>query len=99
MVVYPQSDIDAYPGIRLTNLDDEIKVFYEALESARDDMRRLSKRMKATVAEEEHALFDVYLRILDKDSLGAEVEQVIREEKISAQAALATVIKKHVSHI
>ena len=97
VVVYPLADIDAVPRNPVEELDDEINVFYEALEAAREDMRRLSKRMKATVAEEEHALFDVYLRILDKDSLGAEVEQVIRDENISAQAALATVIKKHVS--
>ncbi|BCA97036.1 phosphoenolpyruvate--protein phosphotransferase [Legionella antarctica] len=97
VVVYPLSDIDAVPRNSVEDLDHEISDFYEALEAARDDMRRLSRRMKATVAEEEHALFDVYLRILDKDSLGAEVEYVIREEHISAQAALATVIKKHVS--
>lgn len=97
VLVYPMSDIDAVPRNPVHNLKEEIKVFYEALDSAREDMRRLSKRMEASVAEEEHALFDVYLRILDKDSLGSEVEQVIREEKICAQAALATVIKKHVS--
>jgi phosphotransferase system enzyme I (PtsP) len=97
VVVYPLSDIDAVPRNPAEDLEHEIAVFYKALDAARDDMRRLSKRMKSTVAEEEHALFDVYLRILDKDSLGSEVEQVIREEKISAQAALATVIKKHVS--
>lgn len=97
MVVYPQSDIDAVPRTTVDDIEDEISTFFEALESAREDMRRLSKRMKSTVAEEEHALFDVYLRILDKDNLGVEVEQVIREEKISAQSALAIVIKKHVS--
>jgi phosphotransferase system enzyme I (PtsP) len=97
VVVYPSADIDAVPRTPLEDLDHEIAVFYEALETAREDMRRLSNRMKATVAEEERALFDVYLRILDKDSLGAEVEQVIREEELNAQAALAIVIKKHVS--
>lgn len=97
VVVYPVADIDAVPRNMVEELEDEIQVFYEALDTAREDMRRLSKRMKATVAEEEYALFDVYLRILDKDSLGAEVEEVIRAEKISAQAALATVIKNHVS--
>ncbi|STX68377.1 phosphotransferase system, enzyme I, PtsP [Legionella pneumophila] len=96
VVVYPPADIDAVPRNPVEELEDEINAFYEALETTRDDIRRLSKRMKETVAEEEHALFDVYLRILDRDSLGAEVEHVIREEKISAQAALATVIKKHV---
>lgn len=99
VVVYPQSDVDAVPRTTIESdaIDEEIALFNEALDSARDDMRRLSKRMKANIAEEEHALFDVYLRILDKDSLGVEVELVIREEQISAQAALAAVIKKHVS--
>lgn len=97
VVVYPQSDVDAVPRTAIEDVEHEVLVFHEALDSARDDMRRLSKRMKANIAEEEHALFDVYLRILDKDSLGVEVELIIREEKISAQAALAAVIKKHVS--
>jgi phosphotransferase system enzyme I (PtsP) len=97
IVVYPSSDIDAVPRHQAEDIEDEVEVFYQALETARDDMRRLSKRMKATVAADEHALFDVYLRILDDDSLGAEVEQEIREEKINAQAALASIIKKHVA--
>jgi len=97
VVVYPPADIDAVPRNPVEELDDEIQVFYAALEATREDMFRLGRRMKSVVAEEEHALFDVYIRILDKDSLGAEVEEVIREEKISAQAALATVIKKHIA--
>ncbi|VEB32528.1 phosphoenolpyruvate-protein phosphotransferase PtsP [Legionella sainthelensi] len=97
VVVYPPADIDAVPLHPVETLDEEIKAFYEALESTREDMHRLSKRMKAVVAEDEHALFDVYLRILDKDSLGVEVEHVIRKEKIGAQAALSTVVKKHIA--
>lgn len=96
VVVYPRGDIDVVPRSLVDDVDAESQVFYEALDSAREDMRRLSKRMKATVAEDEHALFDVYLRILDKESLGAEVEKIIREESLNAQAALVTVIKKHV---
>lgn len=96
VVVYPPADIDAVPRHSTDGVDEEIHIFYEALQAAREDMQRLSRRMKSTVAEDEHALFDVYLRILDKDSLGAEVEEVIRDEQISAQAALSTVIKKHV---
>ena len=85
-----------YRVIRLMGLKKKFKPFFEALQTAREDMQRLSKRMKSTVAEDEHALFDVYVRILDKESLGAEVEQVIRAEQISAQAALSAVIKKHI---
>lgn len=98
VVVYPPADIDAVPRnlIEDADLEEEVAIFLEALQTAREDMQRLSKRMKSTVAEDEHALFDVYVRILDKDSLGLEVEQVIRSEKLSSQAALSAVIKKHV---
>ncbi|CDZ76315.1 Phosphoenolpyruvate-protein phosphotransferase [Legionella massiliensis] len=96
VIIYPPADIDAVPRHTVDGVEEEIATFYEALQAAREDMQRLSRRMKSTVAEDEHALFDVYVRILDKDSLGAEVEHVIREEQISAQAALSTVIKKHI---
>src|SRR5690606_5851305 len=78
VVVYPPADIDAVPRQIIDDIDAEVAIFFEALQAAREDMQRLSRRMKTTVAEDEHALFDVYLRILDKDSLGAEVEDVIR---------------------
>lgn len=96
VVIYPAADIDAVPRHTVENIEQEVDLFFEALQAAREDMQRLSKRMKSTVAEDEHALFDVYIRILDKDSLGAEVTDVIRQDKLSAQAALSTVIKKHV---
>ena len=97
IVVYPLADIDAVPRHLTEHIEEEVQLFHDALEAAREDIRRLGKRMKSNVAEEEHALFDVYLRILDKDSLGEEVEMVIREEHLSAQAALSVVIKKHVA--
>ncbi len=97
VVIYPAADIDAVPRLHVDDIDNEIALFYAALKVARDNMHRLGRRMKAAVSEDEHALFDVYLHILDKDSLGAEVVEEIRQEKISAQSALAVVIKKHVS--
>ena len=96
VIVYPLADIDSVPRHIVEDLDHEIAIFYEALQTARDNMSRLGRRIKSSIDEEEHALFDVYLRILDKDNLGAEVEHVIRNEHLSAQAALAAVIKKHV---
>jgi len=96
VVVYPPADIDAVPRHIIEDVKHEIDVFHEALDAARDTMRRLSRRMHASVPENEHSLFDVYLRILDKENLGAEVERSIREEKLCAQSALADVIKRHV---
>lgn len=96
VVVYPPADIDAVPRQTVEDIEAEIEIFNVALYAARENMHRLGRRMKSSIHEDEHALFDVYLRILDKDSLGSEVVQEIRKDHLSAQAALASVIKKHV---
>jgi len=96
VVIYPPADIDAVPRITVDDIEHEITIFYEALKTARENMHRLGRRMKLSIDEDEHALFDVYLHILDNDSLGADVVEEIRNEQLSAQAALATVIKRHV---
>lgn len=96
VVIYPPADIDAVPKHFIDDIDAEITIFFQALQETRDNMHRLSRRMKSSVSDDEHALFDVYLRILDQDSLGAEVVHEIRTEQLGAQAALAAVIKKHI---
>lgn len=96
VVIYPAADIDAVPRHTIDDPVAESNVFLEALSQTREHMHRLSRRMRSNVAEEEHALFDVYLRILDDDNLGAEVIEVIHQKRFSAQAALCDVIKKHV---
>ncbi|HVT63404.1 MAG TPA: phosphoenolpyruvate--protein phosphotransferase [Legionellaceae bacterium] len=96
VVIYPPADIDAVPRHFVDDVEAEVAIFFKALQAARDNMHRLSRRIKSSVADEEHALFDVYLRILDQDSLGEEVAQDIRKEHLGAQAALAGVIKRHI---
>lgn len=96
VIIYPPADIDSVPRQLVENIEEEVAIFYEALQRARNNMRRLGRRIKASVGDEEHALFDVYLRMLDKDNLGLEVVHEIQRERLSAKAALAAVIKKHV---
>ncbi len=99
VVIYPAADLDTVPAHDVEDVEAEVEVFDKALEAAREDMRRLSRRVQSTVAEQEQALFDVYLKILDKNGLGNEVSALIRKETLSAQAALASVIKKHVNQL
>jgi phosphotransferase system, enzyme I, PtsP len=96
VVIYPPADIDAVPRHIVEDIAFEEDIFYKALQTTRENMQRLSKRMKSSVAADEHALFDVYIKILEQESLGAEVVNEIRTEKLGAQSALATVIKRHV---
>lgn len=96
VIIYPPADIDSVPRQFIDNVEEEIAVFYDALQRAKNKMRRLGRRIKASVGDEEHALFDVYLRMLDKEHLGFEVAHEIQRDRLSAKAALAAVIKKHV---
>src|SRR3990167_7361768 len=96
IVIYPPADIDAVPKIIVDDIAAEEDVFYAALQATRENMQKLSKRMKSSIASDEHALFDVYIKILEQESLGAEVANEIRQEKLGAQSALAAVIKRHV---
>lgn len=96
IVVYPVADIEAVPRRPTDNVDEEVAIFYTALKVARDNMQRLGRRLLSLIDEEEHVLFDVYLRILADDGIGSEVEEEIRGEGLTAQAALAAVIKRHV---
>lgn len=95
VVVYPLAELESVPRQLTDEIDEEIVLFNEALASAREDIKRLKKRLNTSVGKEEKALFDVYLRILDDASLGYEVIQEIKQEHLTAQSALAQVIKKH----
>lgn len=97
IVIYPPADIDVVPRIIVEDTAAEEDIFYRALQTTRENMHKLSKRMKASVANDEHLLFDVYIKILDQESLGAEVVNEIKTEKLGAQAALAAVIKRHIA--
>ncbi len=96
VVVYPPADIDAVPRHFIDDVEAEVDIFLGALHATRENMHRLSRRMKSSVADDEHALFEVYLRILEQENLGSEVVDEIRAEKLGAQAALAAVIKRHI---
>lgn len=96
VVSYPAADIDAVPRHITENVEQELELFFNALQATRDHMHRLSRRMKSSVSEHEHALFDVYLGVLDNNGLGADVAHEIRHEHLSAQSALACVIQRQV---
>ncbi len=94
--VFPLADLNAVPDRLVENVDAEVAFFLEALEAARNDIRALADRIKTALPQEEQALFDVYINILEKTGLGEEVIDIIRAKKLWAQAALRDVIAQHV---
>ncbi len=97
LMVYPKADIAAVPDRKIDDVDAEIAFFEDALGSTREDIQALSEKLSETLPPEEQALFDAYLSILDRASLGEEVINEIRQHNW-AQGALRIVIERHVKN-
>ena len=96
LVVFPPADLDAIPDRTPQNVDDEVDSFYQALDAVRKDIRRVSSRLSKHISSDEKALFDVYLKILDDNSLAAEIVNLIKQGNW-APGALRQVVKLHIS--
>ncbi|AEF53680.1 phosphoenolpyruvate--protein phosphotransferase [Marinomonas posidonica] len=95
VVVFPPADLDVIPDRETTNPEQEIDDFYQALDAVRRDIRDASNRISQHLSVDEKALFDVYLKILDDNSIAGEVVKKIKEGQW-AQGALRQVIKAHI---
>ena len=65
-----------------------------AIESVREDIRRISEQFSASLPPEELALFDVYLHMLDDNALAGDIRERVRKGSW-AQGALKQVIHEH----
>ena len=95
VVIFPSEDIDAIPDRPAEDVDGELKLFQDAVEQVKEDIRRLSERMEQVLPTEDKALFDAYLLMLDGDSLVRATEDRIRDGNW-APAALRDTVKEHV---
>ena len=96
-VVFPLADLDAVPDRKPESIPREVRIFRIALQAVRQDIRDLQVRLEDSLRMEERDLFDVYLRVLDNNSLGGEIVQKIREGHWS-QGALRIVVQHYVKN-
>lgn len=94
-VIAPSTDLDAVPTRFTDDPRKEEVLFRKALASTRDDMKVLNKGLVGKLNDEERALFDVYIRMLDDHSLGGEVVEKIKAG-YTAQSAWSAVVLDHV---
>jgi len=95
VVVAPPADLKAVPIRKIDDVDAERCLLRQAMEQTKRDIRALDDSMVGKLSDEERALFDVYVRMLDDHALGGEVISLI-EEGLTAQSAWAQVVLKHV---
>lgn len=93
-VMYPPADIDAIPDRHVTDIEKEITIFNQALEAVATDIKNLSTRLKDVLPEEDRALFDVYLLMLNSQAISGITQERIREGNW-APGALRQTIQEH----
>ncbi|PKM21979.1 MAG: phosphoenolpyruvate-protein phosphotransferase PtsP [Gammaproteobacteria bacterium HGW-Gammaproteobacteria-14] len=95
MLIYPAAELASVPDRGADNIEAEVALLDAALVKARAEIRALAERASRSLGPEEQALFEVYLRMLDRHALAGEVVTKIREGNW-AQGALRMVIDEHV---
>ncbi len=94
VVIYPPADIDAIPDKHRSNVEKEIELFDTAVESVVKDITELSERLKDVLPDEDRALFDVYLLMLNSQAISGITRDRIREGNW-APGALRQTIQEH----
>lgn len=93
--LYPSADLSSVPDRPAEDINAEIALLDSALVKARKEIRTLAERASRSLGREEQALFEVYLRMLDRHAIAGEVVEKIRTGEW-AQGALRMVIDEHV---
>ncbi len=94
VVIYPPADIDAIPDRHILDTEKEVEVFDAAVKSVVNDITKLSERLKNVLPEEDRALFDVYLLMLNSQAISGITRDRIREGNW-APGALRQTIQEH----
>ncbi|MEH6446491.1 MAG: phosphoenolpyruvate--protein phosphotransferase [Oceanospirillaceae bacterium] len=94
LIVTQSAQLDAVAEREIQDTIAEVKLFEAALNFVRSDIRLASERLAEKLGEQEKELFDVYLRMLDDNSLAGEIIKRI-EGHSCAQWALSSVIIEH----
>ena len=97
VVVSPGADLYSVPKRIVKNRRAELRAFKDALSQVRLDVRSVADNLSDQLNAEDHALFDVYLGILDDSTIGAEVAGLIKAGNW-AQGALSKVMIEHIRH-
>ncbi|MEW5839181.1 MAG: phosphoenolpyruvate--protein phosphotransferase [Pseudomonadota bacterium] len=91
VVVYPQADLDGVPDRQCDDAEQELARLHAARQAVRQDFAALRQGMSSRVTEEECALFDAFVMMLDSESLLQGMEKRIRAGQWAPAALRDTV--------
>ncbi|MEQ8858349.1 MAG: phosphoenolpyruvate--protein phosphotransferase [Pseudomonadales bacterium] len=95
VVMQPPASLEGVPERQAEDVTTELLVLDRAINSVRDDIRRISEEFAQSLPREELALFDAYLHMLDDNALAGDMRERV-QRGVWAQGALKQVIREHV---
>ncbi|MFU8814212.1 MAG: phosphoenolpyruvate--protein phosphotransferase [Pseudomonadales bacterium] len=95
VVVQPPASLEGVPERQAEDITTELMVLDRAVNSVREDIRRIGVDFAQSLPREELALFDAYLHMLDDDALAGDIRERVHRGQW-AQGALKQVIREHV---
>jgi len=95
VVVQPYADLDSVPNKTITDIERELGLFANAVLMVKKDIKNLASKLASKINQQEQALFDVYLLMLEDDSLPLEINTIIKTG-VWAQGAVREVISAHI---
>ncbi|MEM7004147.1 MAG: phosphoenolpyruvate--protein phosphotransferase, partial [Pseudomonadota bacterium] len=96
VMVHPVADLDTVPERTAHSPTTELQLFERALHAVRDQMQGLIEQLADSLPEQELALFDAFLHMLDDNALAGDIRTRIQEGQW-AQGAVKQVIREHVN--
>ena len=94
VLVHPPASLEAVTDRVIEDVSTELMVLDRAIDSVREDIRRISRQFEGSLPPEELALFEVYLHMLDDNALAGSIRDRVRKGSW-AQGALKQVIYEH----
>jgi len=93
-VLYPSADLNAVPDRTIKDIEKEERIFRQAVEGVRQDIKALVEKLTVSLPAEDRALFDAYLLMLENESLVGDVVTRIHKGNW-ASGALRDTIREH----
>jgi len=87
----PAADLDAVADRTVEDVQSEVLAFNQAVTAVRAELRASGERMAAEMPAEDHAMFGVYVELLDDDELFADTLECIHRGASSASALRRTI--------
>ena len=91
-VVYPRANIEAVPDRETDDIEAELRLFDNAVEAVKTDMRQLRASLDALVSADDRMLFDAYVMMLDGESFRERTRERIRAGSWAPGALRDTVL-------